>query len=199
MAKDTKNQLKKSKVWLANKIKLIRRTSKPMAARAGRWGGPSGVALILFLIIASWLYPQQESQRLKWQLLNNPQDVKTQLRLAEIFLENHQFNEAEKILLLAESNQKNNPQVLGETTNLNLASLKQQKNLSDPQDIKKLISLWEKIVAEKPDYRDGYLQLAILNYKIWQNEKAQEYLKKALIVDPNFGPALELEKVISLP
>ncbi|PIU33036.1 hypothetical protein COY29_04310 [Candidatus Woesebacteria bacterium CG_4_10_14_0_2_um_filter_39_14] len=172
MAKDTKTQLKKSKVWLAS------------------WGGPSGVVLILFLIIASWLYPQQESQRLKWQLLNNPRDLNTQLRLATIFLENNQFNEAEKILLLAASNQKNNP---------NLASLRQQKNLSNPQDIRKLIGLWEKIVAEKPDYRDGYLQLAILNYKIWQNEKAQDYLKKALIVDPNFGPALELEKIISLP
>jgi len=166
-----------------------------MANRAGRWGGPSGVALILFLIIASWLYPQQESQRLKWQLLNNPRDVNTQLRLAEIFLENHQFNEAEKMLLSAEKNQNNSPQVLGETAS-NLNHLWQQKHLADPQDIRKLISLWEKIVAEKPDYRDGYLQLAILNYKIWQNEKAQEYLKKALIVDPNFGPALELEKII---
>src|SRR4030043_811909 len=105
MAKDTKNQLKKSKAWLANKIKLIRRVSKPMAARAGRWGGPSGVVLILFLIITSWLYPQPESQRLKWQLLNNPRDLNTQLRLATIFLENNQFKEAEKILLLAESNQ----------------------------------------------------------------------------------------------
>jgi len=81
-------------------------------------------------------------------------------------------------------------QFLDEASNLSLASLKQQKNLSDPKDIKKLIHFWEKIVAEKTDYRDGYLQLAILNYKI------QEYLKKALIVDPNFEPALELEKII---
>ncbi len=196
MAKNSKNQLRKSKTWLANKIKLIRRVSKPMAARASRWGGPSGITLIFFLVILACFYPLSEAQTLKQQLLKNPQDLKTQLKLTEVFLKNHQFNETEKMLLLIESSQKNNPQVLGETINPTLVSLRQQKNLSDPEDIKKLIVFWENIVAEKPDYRDAYLQLAVLNYKIWQNEKAEEYLKKALIIDPNFEPTLKLKKII---
>ncbi len=196
MAKNTQNQVKKSQAWLANKIKLIRRVTKPMAARAGRWGGPGGVTLILLLIIISWFYPPSEAQTLKQQLLDKPQNLKIQLKLTEILLANHQLNEAGKMLLLAESNQKNNPQVLGETTNSSLTSLQQQKNLSDPEDIKRLIVFWEKVVAEKPNYRDGYLQLAVLNYKIWQNEKAEEYLKKALLVDPNFEPALKLKGII---
>ncbi len=188
MAKNTKNQLKKSQVWLANKIKLIRRVGKPMAARARRWGGPSGVALIFFLIVASWLSPPTESQKLKAQLLDTPRDLNSQLKLTEIFLENHQFEEAEKILLSTGKNQ-NDSQV---------KELWQQKYLSDPEDIQKLIAFWEKIIEEKPDYRDAYLQLTVLHYKLWQNEKAQDYLKKALVVDPNFETTLKLKKTISL-
>jgi tetratricopeptide (TPR) repeat protein len=196
MAKNIKKQPGKSKNLLLNKIKLIRQVSRLLANKTKSWGNLSGVILVFSFIIISWFYPQQEIQGLKERLLNNPQDLKAQLKLTEIFLKNHQSTEAGKMILLAQNNQKNNSQFLDEASNLNLASLKQQKNLSDPEDIKKLIHFWEKIVAEKTDYRDGYLQLAILNYKIWQNEKAQEYLKKALIVDPNFEPALELEKII---
>ena len=188
MAKNIKNQLKKPQVWLANKIKLIRRVGKPMAARLGRWGGPSSIALIFFLIVVSWLSPQSESQKLKGQLLKNPQDLNSQLKLTEIFLENHQFEEAEKILLLTGKNQ-NDTQI---------KELWQEKHLSDPEDIQKLIVFWEKIVVEKPGYRDGYLQLAVLNYKLWQNEKAQAYLKKALLVDPNFEATLKLKQLVSL-
>jgi thioredoxin-like negative regulator of GroEL len=188
MAKNSKNQLKKSKVWLANKIKLIRQVSQPITAKISSWGGPAGIALIFFLIILACFYPSSEAQTLKQQLLKNPQDLKTQLRLTEFFLTNHQFTEAEKMLLLMEGNQKNNSQVL---------VLRQQKNLSDPEDIKKLITFWEKIVAEKPNYRDAYLQLAVLQYKVWQNEKAEKYLKKALIVDPNFEASLQLKQLIS--
>jgi len=190
MAQNIKNQLKKSKVWLANKIKLIRKTSQPITNKVSSWGGPAGIALIFFLIILSCFYSSSEAQTLKQQLLRNPQDLKSQLKLTEIFLTNHQFIAAEKMLSLMESNQKNNSQVL---------ALRQQKNLSDPKDIKKLITFWEKILTEKPHYRDAYLQLAILHYKVWQNEKAGEYLKKALITDPNFEPTLKLKQLISLP
>lgn len=188
MAKNKKNQLKKPQIWLIDKIKLIRRVGKPMAARARRWGGPSGIILIFFLIVASWLFPPTESQKLKTQLLNNPQDLNSQLKLTEIFLETHQFEEAGKILLLTGKNQ-NDSQV---------KELWQQKYLSDPEDIQKLIAFWEKIIEEKPDYRDAYLQLVVLHYKLWQNEKAQAYLEKALVVDPNFEVTLKLKKTISL-
>ena len=167
------------------KIKKIIKKTK----QAKRWIGSGGVILIFFLIIAAWFYPLSKAQSLKKQLLNNPQDLNSQLELIEIFLENHQFNEAEKMLLLVSEKQNNNQ----------IKKLWQQKHLTDPKDIKKLINFWEKIVAEKPNYRDGYLQLAILNYKIWQNEKAKENLKKALIIDPNFEPALALKQIISLP
>lgn len=57
------------------------------------------------------------------------------------------------------------------------------------EDVKK----WEKVVARYKDYKDGYLELATLEYKLGNVNKAKEYLNKALIIDPNSkeGRALE--------
>jgi len=194
------NLIKNPHPWVLNKIKFIRRTSKPLAARANHWGGPIGIALFIFLLIGSFLYPQNEIQILKIRLLRNNNDLKTHLALAEQLLANNQFKEAEEALQLAQNLQiKNSPnlKVLGETTNFQIQALWQEKHYADPQDIKKLITLWEKIVAEKSNYRDGYLQLALLNYKIYENQKAIESLKKALEIDPNFAEARKLEKLLT--
>lgn len=206
MAQKLKTQPKNLKTWFFNKTQLAHRVAKPLAARASRWGGPSGVALVIFLLIGSFLYPKNEVQILKWRLLNNPNDFETHLTLAEKLLDNNQFEEAEKSLLLTQKllttnnkQQRTKNAVLGEKTNSKISELWQRKHYADPQDIKKLIALWEKIVVEKPNYRDGYLQLAILNYKIWQNEKARQYLNKALEIDHNFEEARNLKVFILQP
>jgi len=186
--------------WLINKIKFIRLKTKPIAARAKRWGGPVGVIFIFLLISGSFFYPQDEITRLKVYLLEHPSDLKANLLLAEKLLAQNQFEEAGKVLLLSQKlipteNLQDN-KVLGESTNSSLGELWQKKHQADPQDIKKLIALWEKIIEQRPNYRDGYLQLAALNYRIWQNEKAKEYLKQALIIDPNFEETQKLLKII---
>jgi len=186
--------------WLMNKIKFIRQKSKPLAARAKRWGGPSGIILIFLLVMGSFFYPRDEIQKLRIYLLNHPYEFDANLTLAEKLLAKNQFEEAGQVLALAQEIMpaKKSPdnRVLGKSTSSRLENLWRKKHEADPQDIKKLIVFWEKIIQEKPNYRDGYLQLAALNYKIWQNEKAKEYLKQALIIDPNFEAAKEMEKII---
>jgi len=203
MAKDlNKKIIQKNNPWFLNKTQFIRRLTKPLAARASRWGGPAGVALVVFLLVGYFFYPKDEIQILKIRLLNNPYDFKSHLVLAEKLLANNQFEQAEQALLLAQNLQisnSTNQKVLGETTSSQLQKLWQKKHYADPKDIQRLIDAWGKIVQEKPNYRDGYLQLAILNYKIYENEKAKEYLNKALEIDPNFEPARELKKIIPLP
>jgi len=203
MAKDlNKKIIQKNSPWLVNKIEFIRRTAKPMAARSGRWGGPAGVALVILLLVGSFFYPQDEIQILKMRLLNNPYDFKSHLELAEKLLGNNQFEQAEQALLVAQQIKilgDKDTKILGEKTNSKISELWQREYYSNPKDIKRLISAWEKIVQEKPNYRDGYLQLAILNYKIYENQKALESLKKALEIDPNFTEARKLEKLLTQP
>lgn len=53
------------------------------------------------------------------------------------------------------------------------------------EKIQKEIVFWQKTEEDFPGYRDGYLKLAILNWKIYQNDEAQKFLNKALEIDPN--------------
>jgi len=120
-------------------------------------------------------------------------------------LTNNQFKEAERALLLAQQrgstgqrvNELQSNTIFGKEVNSKLEELWQKKLYSDPENIKKLIIAWEKIIDEKPNYRDGYLQLAYLYYKLYKNEKAKEYLQKAIKLDPNYEPIRKMKKILS--
>lgn len=145
------------------------------------------LSLIIFLIFLSVILPKDRFQKAKEALAQNPNDFDSHLILAEEFLKNNQVEEAEKELFLAQKIQPNNYQ---------LQELINQKQIQNPKDIKKLIVHWEKIIKQKPNYRDGYLQLALLHYKLYQNEEARRYLEEALVIDPNFKSAKELKKIL---
>jgi tetratricopeptide (TPR) repeat protein len=82
-------------------------------------------------------------------------------------------------LVLRAEDLKTNRRVLG----LQAEIQKQQREIAD----------WEKIVAEKPDFRDGWLQLAAAYLENGNQEKAQEALNHARNLDPNNNqmPVLE--------
>lgn len=206
MKKGTKAQSRKATENKINLRTLIRSFSVPRAARA------TGIAkkhLAVFLAVAfsvatlaGAILPKNQFQSLKEKLIRQPDDFEAHLQLAEKFLANNQLPEAERALALAQnlqlrtSNLEQSSQVLGEQTESKLSELWQQKQYADPQDVRRLIAAWEKIMMEKPDYRDGWLQLAILHYKLYENDLAKENLQKALSIDPNYAPAKELEEVI---
>lgn len=81
---------------------------------------------------------------------------------------------------------------------LSLFSHLQQKKELDNNKSKILsqIQVWQEIVGKYKDYRDGYLTLSILEYKLGNNDKARFYLQKTLSIDPNFEKARELEKIL---
>jgi tetratricopeptide (TPR) repeat protein len=202
MAKISKG-LKKVKIepvkpWLANKMAEARKLNEHRAARAAqRWQAPAGVALLILITLSSLFLPQDNFQKIKAKLFKNPNDFHAQISLAEELLANNQFKEAEKALLLAENQMKQTDrQVLGEQTDLRVEELWQKKFHFNPKDIEKLVAAWEKIIEEKPGYRDGHLQVAYLYYQLYENEKAKEALKQAIELDPNYQPARELEKLI---
>ena len=58
------------------------------------------------------------------------------------------------------------------------------------------ILAWEQILDERPDYRDGWIQLAAAYYKIGDKQKAKEALKKAKALDPTNEVILNFEKLL---
>jgi len=190
--------LKFPSVWLENKIATARKFSKHRAARAAaRFGAPAGVALLFFIFLYSLFLPKDKFQLAKERLVKNPNDFEARLILAEEYLINNQIEEAEEELVAVSSIQPSTgskQQVLGLSSRLDELWLRWQEK--KPEEVEKLITEWEDIISEKLDYRDGYLQLTLLHYRLYENEKAKEYLQKALELDPNFEPTRELEKFL---
>ena len=145
----------------------------------------SGVIIIFLLVILSIFLPKTELQSLKENLLKNPNNAEIKLKNIEALLKENQFQASEEIL-----------KSISQDQNGDLNQLWQEKHYSDPEDIKELIKAWEKIIEDKPLYRDAYLQLAILNYKIKEVQKAKDNLNKALEIDPNFELTKKLEEII---
>jgi len=64
------------------------------------------------------------------------------------------------------------------------------------QEVISKIEKWQGIVNKYKDYRDGYFQLAILEYRLRDFAKSKFYLDKALSLDPNFEKGRVLEKIL---
>lgn len=86
------------------------------------------------------------------------------------------------LFFLQKENRMNSQKTLGLQTQL--------------QADQKRVYEWEKIVAENPNYRDGWLQISALYAKIGNKDKAQEALWRAKIIDPNNEIIPFLEKLL---
>lgn len=79
-------------------------------------------------------------------------------------------------------NQRTAQKILGAQTHLKLDQ--------------KIITYWEQILEERPDYRDGWIQLAAAYLKTGEKSKAKEALSRAKTLDPTNETILNFEKLI---
>jgi tetratricopeptide (TPR) repeat protein len=52
--------------------------------------------------------------------------------------------------------------------------------------LEKEVAYWQQVADKYQGYRDVYYRIASLQYKLGNTAASQEYLKKALEIDPNF-------------
>ncbi len=126
--------------------------------------------IIFIFLLAINLSAKISFDQAKDDVLANSQNIPAHLFLARQLLANNQLAEAETEFKLASSLPDINK----------IGEIKLQ-----PEKIKEEIVFWQKVVEEFPNYRDAYLKLAILNYKINRLFDAQKFLDKALSIDPN--------------
>lgn len=71
-------------------------------------------------------------------------------------------------------------------------------NLKIQQESKQNLTYWESIIAKYPQFPAAYYEAAVYAAQLSQNEKARNFIQKALFIDPNFFEAevlaTELEK-----
>lgn len=165
--------------------------------------------LFFFLALLSWYSrPTEISNLIKMAHVSfNNQDYQTSFallnqaalldnsnpnihfQLAKLYQTTNNWEEAKKELLLA-LEFSNNSKII--TDNL----MQVNHTLNEPGRIQEEINFWEKEVTHKPDYRDGYLQLAVRYYEIYNHEKAKLALSKAFSLDPNFEVTKKLMEII---
>ncbi len=147
--------------------------------------------LFLSLILANFILGRDNFETNKLRILQNPKDSMARLSLAQDFLKTNQVTEAKSEL---ETINRLQPQI---TANLEyqLVWEKITKTEAAPGEIKTQIIFWEKVVSKLPGYRDAYLKLAILNWRINNLFAAQRFLQKSLAIDPNNEVASKLRKL----
>lgn len=74
---------------------------------------------------------------------------------------------------------------------------KNQALNSEKDKVQNELVFWNGEVKKRPNYRDAYFKLALLNYQLKDFDKAKEYLKKTLSLDPNFEKGRELEVILN--
>jgi len=57
--------------------------------------------------------------------------------------------------------------------------------VTDSTSLEQEYLYWKQIINQKPEFRDGLIQSAILAYKLNHVEEARVYAHKALLLDPN--------------
>lgn len=60
-------------------------------------------------------------------------------------------------------------------------------------------AFWEAVTKERPEYRDGYFMLALLEYRMGRKKEASQNVSKALKIDPNFVQGVEFKKILDKP
>ena len=74
--------------------------------------------------------------------------------------------------------------------------IKLEEIKSKPVRLLQEFTYWQKISSFGPNYRDAFLQKAILNYQLKRAQDAKADLKRALDLDPNYEDSLRVEKII---
>lgn len=151
---------------------------------------------VFFLVLAVRFLPEIPTSnpslfdQQKKEVLKNPFRPEPHFQLAQLYLENNNLESAKKELLLA----LNLDPDYQKAKDLEKEIENQEKG---PQRIKAEIQEWEKVLEEKPDYRDAYLQIAVLNWQIYKETEAREAVNKALELDPNFEAGKKFKKFLA--
>lgn len=156
--------------------------------------------IMLWGLLLAWLginlqaviLNSQVNNNLIFSAISNSNDRTVHLKLARIFFDNGQIPQVNNKLKLADTSRN----ILGVSTgNSTLLGTWQ----SEPLTLQHEYEYWLKLTENKPDYRDAYIMAAIMAYQMKYSPEAIKLIQTALSLDPNYPPAIMLDKLISQP
>lgn len=146
--------------------------------------------LIIFTVAFSNLFiPKTTFEKSKELILLSPTNPAPHILLASELVNSKQFPPAQNELQISYSLTRD----LHTKTKIKHQLSKIELLQSQPEKVKQEILFWQKISEDYPYYRDAYIKLSILHWKLYQSFNSKKNLDEALSLDPN-NKKLELLK-----
>lgn len=137
--------------------------------------------IALMSLIAINILSAQRMRPAYWNklmmLFETPFSVDRHIDLASFIWKQGNKHEARQLIASAETGS-----VLGATTDPKsiLAQWEEDANLQNKQYL-----FWQSVTAQNPDYRDAYIALTVLSFRLGKSNEARAWLVKAQTIDPN--------------
>ena len=182
----TKKWLKYIKVLSKRIYRPIKPFLNPLVKRIKLWQVLAVLVGVMVLgsLVDGWMIkPQERASFWPWSSKSHAEMAVYWFEVGDEEKAVEELNKANQLLLLK--------------TKGNLNSLrKAQDKVTEPERIREEIKSWEKVLEERPYFRDVLLRLSILNYQIYEDEKALDYFTRAEYLDPNNEEVLSFKDII---
>ncbi len=122
-------------------------------------------------------------QQLQQAILSHPVGGSEHNALGQYYEANDDIQNAKKEYVLAQ-------QFGDKQASLDLVRLAQKERA--PQVMQLNLLVWQRFVTEHPDYRDGWMEIATLWWMLGDKVQAETALKKVLMLDSAYAPAIAL-------
>jgi tetratricopeptide (TPR) repeat protein len=152
-----------------------------------------GALCLILLLLGNFLWPRTELFSTQLNTQRWPFSPISHLKMSQTYFNLGYETEAEGEYKTAQKLYQN-LSFLDFNQNMAQSLVETEKLIYLPQKLEKQIQAWEEVLKTKPYARDVLLQLAALNYQLYQDEKAQGYWQQANYLDPNNPKVLEMGK-----
>ncbi len=150
--------------------------------------------LAVFLLVNAYTrFTMQSVWKQHLGILSHPTSFDAHLALAHDLWQKGDWTQTKNELLIAQTLSPSS--LLPEETKKVLGATASPVDLlreweEEPKRLEKEFQFWQTVVAQKPDYRDGFIQLAAISYQLGKVDGAKQYLATAQTLDPN-SPAVQ--------
>lgn len=141
------------------------------------------IALTTFLFVSIEKEHDKIYLSLKQQVLQKPSSADSHQQLGEYFEGLNDFHRAKQEYSLA--------QLFG-SDNVAAIFQRMREKQQEPLVIHEAIGEWQQFLKDHPEYRDGWMVVALLAWQVGDTEKLTVALNQTLSLDPMYAPAKQL-------
>lgn len=151
--------------------------------------------ILLILFFSSYLSISPFKAKVEG-VLQRQSNSTTHLSLAEFAAREYDWDLAKKeydqALIL--SNSVEESQVAG----VNTGFIEIEQIVEAPNLLEEEIEHWKMLLEIQPDYKDAFLELALISYRMYEHDLARDYWKSAWEIDPNDIDVIRLGEMIGI-